>query len=177
MCAATQNSLMARKVRPSAVGVSTIPTDAAAMAVVCQLADEACEGADSGLGFYPGSSRTEAIVRYGLGLGPATTHGTAGCNQNCRISERFFQLANVHPMGKDRLRRAIWWAIVAHQARVRDWTREPNYVIGSNDPDFIRTCQVAAARMLSQGKLWDVVRRPDDKVGLARVDWPRSFLV
>ena len=170
-----------RKVRPSAVGVKSIPSDDDAMAVVRQLADQACEGASSGTGFFPGISRASAVTRYGLGLGmPEHDHRrgiTAPQAQEVRICQWFFDLADAHAMGQGRLRRAIWLAIVAHQAEMSWWDCPTTHYIGTGDPDFVRTCQVAAARMLSQRRLWVVVRRPDNKAGLLRTDWPDNFWV
>ena len=168
-----------RRVRPSAIGAASVPTDREAMEVVRQLADEACEGANSGQGFFPGCDRACAITRYGLGMEvywpDSRTGVTAPQSQRRRICERFFNLCNAHPMGAERLRRAIWLAIVAHQADVMFWAEPSRHYIGIGDPDFVRTCRVAAARMLSQHKLWQVVQRPDRKAGLIKVDWPDSF--
>lgn len=182
MRAAIQDSFRekhGRKVRPSAIGVEFVPADEEAMTIVRQLADQACEGASNGIGFFPGSSRASAITRYGLELGlPEYDYRrgvTAPQAQSMRICEKFFNLANAHPMGAARLRRAVWLAIVAHQANVRCWERPEHHYIGVSDPDFVRACRVAAARMLSQRKLWQVVRRPDNKAGLIRVDYPDSF--
>jgi hypothetical protein len=177
MRAAIQDSLRknhGRKVRPSAVGVASVPTDDEAMKIVRQLADEACEGASSGMGFFPGSYRASAITRYGLGLGAPNRNGTAPGAEAANIYERFRAAADAHPES-GRLRRAIFLAIVAHQAYASWWSQPQDHYIGAGDSNFVRTCQVAAARMLSQKKLWQVVRRPDNRAGLIRVDWPDSF--
>ncbi len=167
-----------RLVRPSAVGASLVPADEEAMKVVRQLAHEALEVITSSSSV--GCFGAEAIVRWGLGWGPPRLNGTAPRLENRNICERFFALADAHPMGRARLRRAIWLAIVAHQANLRSWGNPRNHWLGTEDPDFVRVCQVAAARMLSRpGKLWAVVPLAGGgprRAGLVRVTWPDYFL-
>ena len=128
----------------------------------------------------------EAMILFGLGR-PARKPSPDDWAEHpeFRLMADIIAAAESHPE-VDRMRRAMWLDMTVAQTWGWEWNsrnlphlNSKDIIFGGVDvdvADFVRVCQVAAARMLSQKKLLGI--RLDEKTGQAvivHVEWPDDY--
>lgn len=157
----------ARIPRPSARGVDGVPRDREAESTINEIVRNVMANAFSHPGLYPGLAVGHAAIKFAF---PFIADRSFHFYDRQVISALHADLSS-HPES-DRLHRAIRSKAIYSQACCQFWERPEGHYIGIGDPDFVRVCKVAAARMLSQGKLLQIVKRADKKAGIARCEYP-----
>ena len=160
-----------RGIKRNQVGQEIVPRDLEALEVAYKLATKAAEDCPRSIGFFPGAYTDSAMIRFAMDLDVPGSDGTAPGLWCKRICREFFESVDQHPFGVRRLKRAVWLDIIRQQLSVWAWDCPEKHYIGEVDPNWVRTCKVAAAKMLSQKKVFSVVL-DEERAVILREDYP-----